>query len=112
MDTSVYPVLHVTPWDPGLAAKRDSSERLHKEGQNDADDHGASKSSRIGSLSSSALWIKFKDFVLELQRHLFGQLILDERVVTLSVIPTALREPFHGLTFHTCQPCCLAPRTT
>lgn len=60
MDTSVYPVLHVTPWDPGLAAKRDSSERLHKEGQNDADDHGASKSSRIGSLSSSALWIKFK----------------------------------------------------
>lgn len=33
MDTSVYPVLHVTPWDPGLAAKRDSSERLHKEGK-------------------------------------------------------------------------------
>lgn len=29
----MYPVLHATPWDPGLAAKRDSPERLQKEGQ-------------------------------------------------------------------------------
>ncbi|ELK09915.1 T-lymphoma invasion and metastasis-inducing protein 2 [Pteropus alecto] len=42
-------------------------------------------------LSSFPL-LTWQDFVLELQRHLFGQLILDERVVTLSVIPTALRD--------------------